>query len=578
MDMFRKHVMALTAAVLGWGLTGWAQAPVYTPDDKVVVPFAMTWDTGPGRELFVVGNNPDLGDWNPVAARKLHWTDGNVWTGSVAVNAGNSLEYKYIVRTNTGAEYCAAGNVAWMADPNLVTSTPVRAGAPFTGKIIYYYSGWTNAALLYQSGSDTNWQNADMQRMGAGRVAGEYLYRTEGVGQAGELLTFVPHGYADGDPTEKWDNCPIAWVQDYFTRLDAFVLQDGHIYNYWPTASGSASAIATHYINSSYTPQAPSRNIRVYVPRNYSQNTIKRYPVLYLHDGQNVFQPGGAFGCWDAEVTADDMISLGLMRETILVAIDNTAERTREYIPPTDSADGTGTADKYLAFVANNVMPFVDANYRTLTGPEDTGVLGSSFGGVASLYFGMASNRFGRIGPMSTSFWAIPNYLAQRIYGQDTAGLRIYTDFGTAESEPNYQAMWSMFDKFLADGYVPNDTVRIEVGCGHAHNEPAWAQRVYMPMTFLFNTRDEANWIAQNEHPPRLAPSGMPGAWSMAWTGMKGIDHVLQRSGGDLAASNWTDVATGRVENLMWADQQVSEPSGAGMAADYRLQCRPAGD
>lgn len=557
-----------------------AQESGYTADEKVVIPFACEFETEMGNEVFVTGNHPDLGDWNLVLARKLRWTVGNVWTGAAAIAAGHALEYKYIVRTNRDDAFCAGENVIWLGAANLSTNIPARAGAPFTGKIIYYYSGWTNAALLYRTGSDTNiWQNADLQRVGAGRFPGEHLYRAEGVGQAGELLTFVPHGYADGDPEEKWDNCPIAGIQDYFTRLDAFLLQDGNLYNYWPATNRTARVIATHEIESAYAPQAPSRSIRVYVPRNYTQNPAKRYPVLYLHDGQNVFRPGGDFGCWYAEDAADNMISLGMMRETILVAVDNTEERLKEYLPPGDSTGyGAGAADQYLAFVVNDVKPFVDGAYRTLPDRENTGVIGSSFGGLASLYFGLATNVFGKIGLMSTSFWAIPNFYGRSIVTGDTSGLRIYMDAGTSESDEDiFAPMWSAYDQFLIDGHAPNDTLRVEVGCEHPHSEWAWAERVDMPMTFLFNARDEANWIARDARPPRLNLSGPPGALSMSWTHLKGIDHVLQRSGG-LQGSGWIDVATGRVENLMWGISQVSEPSGAGTAAFYRLQCRPAGE
>lgn len=555
-----------------------AETSRYSPDEHYRLEFSMNWDTGPGNELFVVGNHPDLGAWNPVAARKLRWTQGNVWTGAVAVAAGNAIEYKYIVRTNSAAVYCSAANAIWMDGPNLTTSAPARAHAPFTGKTFYYYSGWTNAQLLHRTGSSTNWDNTPMERIGDGRFPGESLYRATGVGQTGELLTFVPHGFASDDPAEKWDHCPVSWTQDYLTRLDAFVLQDGHLYNYWPTTTATDSFITSHAITSDYTPAVPSRNIRIYFPRNYQVNPAKRYPVLYLHDGQNMFQPGGIYGCWNVETTADDMIRLGLMRETLIVAIDNTSERLQEYIPPTDSPEGQGHADQYLAFVVNNVKPFVDANYRTLTGRDDTGVLGSSFGGVASLYFGMATNVFGKIGPMSTSFWAIPNYLNQRVYGQDTSGLRIYTDFGTKESEENFQTMWAVHDTLLADGYVRNETLQVEVGCGHAHDEAAWAERVHLPLVFLFNARDEANWIAQSAYPPKLAVAQVGATNTVTWMGMKGSDIVLQRTG-RLTPAEWVDVATTRVDTLMWATSHttVSLPTGQPRHF-YRLQSRPDGE
>ena len=570
----RFAAMVLLGLVPG---LAWAQGSGYTADEKVVIPFACECETGVGKEVFVTGNHPDLGDWNPVLARKLRWTAGNVWTGSAAIAAGHALEYKYIVRTNEGAVYCAGGNAVWLGGSNFSTNIPARAGAPFAGKAVFYYSGWTNVNLLHRAGSEADWVDVPMQRLGPGRFPGESLYRAEGVGRPGELLTFVPHGHASGDPAEQWDNCSIPGTPDYFTRLDAFLLQDGHLYNYWPATNRTERAIATHFIPSSTTPQAPSRNIRVYTPRNYSLNSGKRYPVLYLHDGQNVFRPGGDNVCWFAEDAADQMISLGLMRETILVAVDNTSERMCEYLPPTDAYEGIGTADRYLAYIIHDVKPFVDANYRTLTNRESTGVLGSSFGGVASLYFGMATNVFGKIGPMSTSFWAIPNFLNQRVYGQDTSGLRIYTDYGTTESESNYQAMWSVYDKLLADGYVPNDTVRIEVGCDQAHNESAWASRVHMPMIFLFNARDEANRILQREAPPVLggmSPSGDP---QVGFQGWKGVEYVLQRSPA-LADPAWLGVATARVDDLMWADRQLGDAPPVADGHFYRILSRVPGE
>ncbi len=568
---WRSMRFGLAIALLaGTGLPSWA----FTADEKVAVAFSTNWDVGIGREVFVVGNHTDLGDWNPLRARKLRWTSGNVWTGAVAVTAGSHLEYKYIVRTNAGAAYCAAENVVWMPDPNLAANLPARDDPPYSGKTIYYYSAWTNAFLLHRTGGSETWTDTPMLRVGPGRHAGEYLYRVDGIGTSGDLLTFVPHGFFNGE--EAWDNTPVPGVLDYYTRLDAFLLQDGHVYGYWPPANRTDSSINSHFIVSSYTPQIPSRNIRVYTPRNYTLNTNKHYPVLYLHDGQNTFRPGGIYGCWYAEDAADHMISFGMMRESILVAIDNTDERLREYLAPTDSyQSNSGTADRYLAFVVHDVMPFVNASYRTLTGPENTGVLGSSFGGVASLYFGMASNVFGRIGPMSTSFWAIPNYLAQRIDGQDTSGLRIYTDYGTMESEPNYQAMWSVYDKFMADGYVPNDSLRIEVGCGHEHSEWAWALRVPDAMAFLFNAREEPNEILLRELPLRLEAAGDGDPAAMSYLALKGWNYVLQRAGMIRDPTDWAPVATGRLDALMWSVQDLSIPlSSSGGHGYFRIQAQ----
>jgi len=330
---------------LGIPFSASAQVGFLSDNGKVILSFTETIDTGIGRELFVVGNHADVGNWQPVDARKLHWSPGNVWTGQVAVEAGWTLEYRFITRTNDCTNICDAANVIWVSEGNLTTSVPDAVSPPYSTKAMYYYSGWTNAQLVYQSGQDTTWYTTNMTLIGAGRVPNEYLYYVDGFGNPGELLTFIPHGWLNG--SDYWDHSP-ATGGDYYTPLDIIHLQDGNIFNYQPPAVVDSSQIVTTFITSGWAPTIPSRNIRIYLPRNYATNTWKKYPVLYMHDGQNDFQPGEGFGCWNADWTADDMISLGVMRETIIVAVDNSSEREREYVPPNgDCGSGPGTANQY---------------------------------------------------------------------------------------------------------------------------------------------------------------------------------------------------------------------------------------
>ena len=102
------------------------------------------------------------------------------------------------------------------------------------------------------------------------------------------------------------------------------------------------------------------------------------------------------------------------MRECIVVGVDNTANRLAEYLPPTDSYQGTpGVGDKYRDYLLNNVRPYLNATYRTLTDPANTLTGGSSMGGLIALYLGRATTNFGRIAVMSPAFWVAPNFMAQ---------------------------------------------------------------------------------------------------------------------------------------------------------------------
>jgi len=541
----------------------------YTSNGKVMLSFKHTQDTGVGKELFLVGNHSDIGNWDPTQARKLHWTPGNIWTGQIALEAGWELEYKYITRTNSAAKYCDEANVIWPAGDNLTTTVPAASTPPYTDKTFTYYSGWTQAEVLYQSGQDTNWYNIPMTQTGPGRSAGEFQYTASRIGAPGEWLTFVPH-----DGTNYWDHSP-ATGGDYATPLDVFTLQDGHIYNYAPPVF-TDSQTHTAAVTSSWAPTIPSRDIRIYTPRNYAANTWKSYPVLILHDGQNVFQPGGGFGCWNADWTADKLISLGQMRETVIVAVDNSSERMREYLPPTDDGGaGTGTADQYLQFVLHNVMPYVQANYRVLTDADNTLALGSSFGGIASIYFGLATNRFGKVGPMSPSFWAATNFVQQTIDTGDTFGRRIYMDCGTEEGSSMWGLMWQVYDLLQVDGYVVNDTLMTAVGCGHEHNEPAWAERLPEAYRFLLNIQDEVNLLAQSENPPVLSMSITSNQTiQIEVDTLKGQQLLLEQTP-QLEPPIWSGVATSAVESLLWSTTTLTDTHPPASNRFYRVRTGP---
>lgn len=569
-SMNAKSSLRVFAAVLA-SLTG-AFAEV-TPHGKVIQSFTYTTNAGFGSELFVVGNHPDLGNWNPVLAKKLLWTSGNVWTGQVAIEAGHALEYKFIIRTNAWDSFCDSANAVWQDGSNLATNIPAGPSAPFSSRSIWYYSGWTNANLIWQSGLDTNWYSTAMTQVSTGRYAGEFLYHAEGIGAPGEKLAFVPSGSMDG--VEDWDHSP-ATGGDYFTVLDAFVLQDGQIYNYWPPASVSVSRIIVTNCGSSF-PAIPGRTVQIYLPRGYDQNTWKKYPVLYMHDGQNVFQPGGMYGCWNAETNADYMISLGMMRETIIAAVDNTTNRILEYLPPGDEDEwgNPGIADQYANFLIHNVRPMVDYNYRTLNDRDNTAILGSSCGGIVSFYLGIETNVYGKIGPMSSATWIAPVFKG-RMDSNDTSGLRIYMDMGTGTGDFSaFEEHWETYDILLRDGYVPNETLRSEIGCGHAHSEWAWDARLPMAYEFLMNINDEPNLVLQRDYPPVAGEAALAGSvFSLSTPTLKGHRYTLERCG-NIAGPSWTGVFTSAVESLLWTTRALTDPNAAGDSFFYRIASEP---
>jgi predicted alpha/beta superfamily hydrolase len=237
----------------------------------------------------------------------------------------------------------------------------------------------------------------------------------------------------------------------------------------------------------------PKRFVQVWVPPGYVENKDTAYPVLYFHDGQNVFAPGGYYGCWYAERSARKAVSEGSVPPFIIAAIDNHGDDRRiEYVPPEDRIKEypPGRADAYAEFVLNNVMPEINRRYRTLTGPENTAIAGSSLGGVVSLYLAFETGAFGRVCSMSTAmFWA-PNFLA-RLMVRDPLPLRIYHDVGTLENTSmapaNYREVNRELDRVLRGAVVnPEENVKFVIAENEDHNEAAWETRFPTMLPWLW--------------------------------------------------------------------------------------------
>lgn len=520
---------------------------------KEVVTLSHTQDVGIGNSVFVVGNHPDLGAWDVTKAVKLRVTGTDFWSGQVAVQSGAQLQYKFIRRSTAPDQWCNPANTA---DVSGVQTLGVAAqpGAPYRGKTIYYLSAWNPPNLFYRSGN--NWIEAPMRYVRAGRSPSESLYRIDGIGEAGEQLEFVFNNGAG-----SWDN-PIGGG-NYLTSLDAFQVQDGNVFSYEPPATVSAPQMVSQFINSTAS-GIPGRTIRIYLPRGYAENTTKRYPVLYLHDGQNVFDASTAFGGaeWQADETAMREMGQGRVREAILVGIDNTNERIHEYLPPADrypaNTGAFGRADAYASFVINNVRPYVDTTYRTLNDAPNTLVAGSSMGGLVSLYFGREFSTFGKIAVLSPAFWIAPNYIGQVRNGAKKP-LRVWLDFGTSESTSSWHDTLEMYDIHLRQSYAANGDVTFVAGCNAGHNEAAWRTRFPAVLHYLLPAREERAALALDEHPPRVLETNIDRASNRAsfvYTGQYGFVYTLERSPDFV---QWSPVTTTGPEPLPWSQRTIED-------------------
>src|SRR5213594_1736767 len=216
---------------------------------------------------------------------------------------------------------------------------------------------------------------------------------------------------------------------------------------------------------------------RVFLPPGYHENTLKKYPVLYMHDGQNLFLKEEAFlgNTWRTDEVLGVLDRMNAIEEVIVVGICPN-ERMTEYTLP-------GYED-YGRFLVETLKPLVDAKYRTLSGPTDTAVMGSSLGGVVSFYLGWQwPEVFGKVACLSSTF-AYRDDLLERVFVEPKRKLRIYLDSGWPAD--NYEPTRSMRDRLIWKGYRPGSELFYLAFPEAKHDENAWASRSPIPFQFLF--------------------------------------------------------------------------------------------
>lgn len=530
---------------------------------KVAAVFSHTEDVGLGNEVSVLGAHPDLGGGVLEKAIKLTWSAGNGWSASIAVEEGAAVDYQFIKRTNSKTTWCDSANSTVLTG-NLSLQIPDHEAGPYSGKTILYYSSWPNVDILCRDlKTGGAWIQLAMQNTGAGRVTGENIYRIEGIASSGGGIEFV---FTDGagnfdnapappshTPTGSAPATPLAYENltasyNYLTTLDVFLVQDGGIYNYRPANTVAAARKETHYVTSNQS-GFPSRNVQVLLPRGYDAHSSKRYPTLYMHDGQNTFFPGGSFGTWDADRVASYETAMGRMRECIIVAIDNGgSQRISEYTPPSDVENGNapnmGKADEYLAFLTDDLKPWVDSTFRTSSFkngqhvPRETAVAGSSLGGLVSDYISLTrSDVFGMAGLFSSAYWVAPNYQTIRNAAAKLPR-RIYIDIGTGEGDDSFwNDTQNAYNVWAGQGYVMNRELRLVVGCGQGHNESAWARRLPGFFHFMLDPWLEPNWLMEELYPPKLTFSSLAsGSATFQIQVRRGVPYTLL---GSSTLSGW---------------------------------------
>jgi predicted alpha/beta superfamily hydrolase len=240
------------------------------------------------------------------------------------------------------------------------------------------------------------------------------------------------------------------------------------------------------------------RDVIIWLPPDYTTNSTRRYPVLYMHDGQNLMDASTAYaGEWGVDETAQQLVQKGEVAPVIIVGVYNTANRGPEYTqvpddryPEVDGANG-GRADLYGQFLINELKPMIDGKYRTLTDAANTGMAGSSLGGLVTMYLGMKNpGTFSRLGVVSPSvFWANSNIVTQVNALPGKLPLRIWLDIGTNEgssSQETVEDTQALRDALVGKGWVLDNDLKYTEVPGGVHNEAAWAARFGDILKYLY--------------------------------------------------------------------------------------------
>jgi predicted alpha/beta superfamily hydrolase len=271
--------------------------------------------------------------------------------------------------------------------------------------------------------------------------------------------------------------------QDFFWSVGANYLlimdseEEKHTY---PTffASEHGSLTERAEITSRYFKEA--HKYRLWLPPGYAENTLKQYPVIYMHDGNNLFLPEeSALGeTWQVETTIELMDSLRTMREVIVVGVWP-IDRMNSYTRP--------GYQKYGKFLVEELKPFVDRHYRTLPGPQNCAVMGSSLGGVVSFYLAWEYPQvYGMAACMSSTF-GYKDDLRERVTAEPKRNVKFYLDSGVPGD--NYEVTKDMAELLRRQGYKHGEEMLYFSFPADLHNEKFWALRSHLPYQFFFENQ-----------------------------------------------------------------------------------------
>jgi len=506
----RESFSLLAAGFCALGIA----APASAQERQLVTFEVVHTPTSSAYDVYVLGDLPELGANDLTRSVKLISIDRSTSRLTVSLPSNRTYTYQYYDRFRLPADPSNGipFGEAITDHTNAVTLRP-------SGKFIYARSTIPEPVLQWRQ-DDGGFVSLPMRDVGPGRVTSERRWEAGPFGEARRPVEFFVTS-ASGAQRDPADDTV------YRTPLDALLLQDGELFDYVPAPHVSAprrdyevTKVGRSSVTLRSTILGADYDVRVMLPRGYDQHRFRRYPVIYFGDGLfawdpldgwDAFSPGSNAFDPDASVSKE-LTQFGAMREVIQVAVDNTAQacpyaelRLRDFVPPGDSFDvgaiysgcpgaGAGRADRFAAFLRDELKPWIDAQYRTLPDPEHTAFAGYGVGGLFAIYVGWDfSDTFARVGSQSLGLGA--NFLA-RVRVEPKRPVRVYLDAGGAIGDyQHYQLSLGLRDSLLTktpEPYLLESDLRHFVGAlDQLHTWAAGGSRWTAMLPFLFPATEE---------------------------------------------------------------------------------------
>jgi len=363
----------------------------------------------------------------------------------------------------------------YMATAIIVNMLTITTHAQFTVKV--KIEGLPDAPAtdaMYITGNFNGWNPKDENYRLQKDKKGNFFTAIKDAGAATYEFKFTRGSWDKVETDDKGADIPNRIIKidaDSSFSFSVTGWKDGFTQKQKPsTASAQVTILDTAFA----LPQlGRTRRIWVYLPKEYAASG-KKYPVLYMHDGQNLFDNATAFaGEWGVDETMDS-----IKNPCIVVGIDNGGvKRMNEYNPNNTKQFGKGEGKAYLSFIVNNLKPFIDKKYRTLADREHTYMAGSSMGGLISFYAGLYyPGTFGVLGVFSASFWVAPQIrtqIQQLARKTSHAGQKYYFYAGGGEDKAMVTGMNAVAREIKK---AANPASTVVVNPQGQHNETSWGK------------------------------------------------------------------------------------------------------